>query len=100
MHLWCQETWPEVKKRACRKRRTLVVTDESRFYLLPEVVRTYAPRGRRPIQREWQTHDHVSVMRAMTPKGRIVADPIKRDPLGSKWVPLGEFNTPHLDFLI
>jgi transposase len=71
IQLWCQEVWPEVKKQAMREHRTLVFIDESGFYLLPEVVRTYAPKGRRPVQREWQTHDHLSVMGGLTPQGRI-----------------------------
>jgi len=68
---WRVEVWPEVKKRAKKERRTLVFIDESGFYLLPEVVRTYAPKGHRPVQKEWQTHDHLSVMGALAPQGRI-----------------------------
>ena len=48
----------------------LVFADESGFYLLPGVVRTYAPEGRPPILREKQTRDHLSVMGGMTPEGR------------------------------
>jgi transposase len=68
---WRSEAWPEVKRRANQERRRLVFIDESGFYLLPEVVRTYAPKGCRPVQREWQTHDHLSVMGALTPEGKI-----------------------------
>jgi transposase len=68
---WRVEVWPEVKQRAQKEHRTLVFIDESGFYLLPEVVRTYAPKGYRPEQLEWQTHDHLSVMGALTPSGRI-----------------------------
>jgi len=68
---WRVEVWPEVKKRAKKERRTLVSIDESGFYLLPQVVRTYAPKGLRPRQKEWQTHDHLSVMGALTPQGKI-----------------------------
>lgn len=63
---WRQDVWPELKRRASRERRTLVFTDESGFYLLPGVVKTYAPKAQSPILKEWQTHDHLSVMGAMT----------------------------------
>ncbi len=68
---WRDETWPELLRRARRERRTLVFEDESGFYLLPGVVKTYAPEGLTPILREKQTRDHLSVMGAMTPEGRI-----------------------------
>src|SRR6266571_2842898 len=42
---WRGETWPELYRRARRERRTLVFIDESGFYLLPGIVRTYAPEG-------------------------------------------------------
>jgi hypothetical protein len=46
----------------------LVIEDESGFYLLPGLVRTYAPKGRTPIIDEKQTRDHLTVMGAMTPE--------------------------------
>ncbi len=45
--------------------------DESGFYLLPGVVKTYSPRGETPVLNEWQTRDHLSVMGAVTPRGKI-----------------------------
>lgn len=68
---WRAEVWPELLKRARRGRRRLVFVDESGFYLLPGIVKTYAPRGQTPIMHEWQTHDHLSVMGAVTPEGKI-----------------------------
>ena len=68
---WRAEVWPELLKRARRERRRLVFVDESGFYLLPGVVKTYAPRGQTPILHEWQTRDHLSVMGAVTPEGKI-----------------------------
>ena len=38
---WRREVWPELWKRARRERRVLVFVDESGFYLLPGVVKTY-----------------------------------------------------------
>jgi transposase len=68
---WRVEVWPEVKRRAKQERRTLVFIDESGFYLLPAVIRTYAPKASRPVLKEWQTRDHLSVMGALTPQGKI-----------------------------
>jgi transposase len=68
---WRAEVWPELRRRARRERRVLVLEDESGFYLLPGVVRTYAPEAQTPVLREKQTHDHLSVMGAMTPAGKV-----------------------------
>jgi len=62
---WRQRVWPRLRTQARRERRTLVFTDESGFYLLPGVVRTYAPMGVTPVLREFQTRDHLSVMGAV-----------------------------------
>jgi transposase len=68
---WRAEAWPELQRRARRERRVLVFEDESGFYLLPAVVRTYAPEARTPVIREVQTRDHLSVMGGMTPEGKV-----------------------------
>jgi transposase len=68
---WRQEVWPDLLKRARRERRVLVFEDESGFYLLPGVVRTYAPRAQTPVLPEMQTRDHLSVMGGMTPPGKV-----------------------------
>jgi transposase len=68
---WRIEVWPRLQSQARRERRSLVFTDESGFYLLPGRVRTYAPEGSTPVLRVWQTRDHLSVMGAVTPNGRI-----------------------------
>src|SRR5438132_26543 len=52
-------------------RRGLVVVDESGFYLLPAVVKTYAPKGQTPILDEWQTRDPLSVMGGVTTQGKV-----------------------------
>jgi len=65
------ESWPEPRDKARRERRFLVFTDESGFYLLPGVVKTYAPKARTPIPGEWQTRDHLSVMGGVTARGEI-----------------------------
>ena len=68
---WRTEMWPDLRKRARRERRVLVFEDESGFYLLPGMVRTYAPEAQTPVIREKQTRDHLSVMGGMTPQGRL-----------------------------
>jgi transposase len=68
---WRAEAWPELKRRAQRERRTLVFVDEAGFYLLPGVVKTYAPAGLTPVVYEWQSRDHLSVMGGLTPQGKM-----------------------------
>jgi transposase len=66
---WRSEVWVEMKRKAHLEHRILVFVDESGFYLLPSIVRTYAPRGKTPILPVFQTHDHLSVMSGVTPQG-------------------------------
>src|ERR1043166_7391256 len=68
---WRDEIWPELLRRARRERRVLIFEDEAGFYLLPGVVRTYAPAAQTPVIHEKQTHDHLSVMGGMTPEGKV-----------------------------
>jgi transposase len=68
---WRAEVWPDLLKRARRERRVLVFEDESGFYLLPGLVKTYAPKGCTPVIHEKQTRDHLSVMGGMTPEGKV-----------------------------
>ena len=68
---WRDDVWPELRKRARRERRVLVFVDESGFYLLPGVVKTYAPEGQTPILKAKLTRDHLSVMGGMTPRGKV-----------------------------
>jgi transposase len=68
---WRHEVWPDLQRRARRQRRLLVFVDESGFYLLPAVVRTYAPEAQTPVLHEWQPHDHLSVMGGMTAQGNL-----------------------------
>jgi transposase len=70
---WRVEIWPRLKAEARRERRTPAFVDESGFYLLPGLVKTYAPKGHTPIVREWQTRDHLSVMGGVTPAGKLDA---------------------------
>ena len=69
--LWRRTTWPRLLQEAKNQHRTLVFVDEAGFYLLPSVVKTYAPMARTPILRAKLTRDHLSVMAGMTPAGRV-----------------------------
>jgi transposase len=70
---WRDDVWPELRRRARRERRTLVFVDEAGFYLLPGVVKTYAPEGLTPVMAAKLTRDHLSVMGGMTPLGKVYA---------------------------
>ena len=59
------------QKRALKEGRTIVFCDQSGFYLLPMVVRTYAPVGKTPILKENLTRDHLSAMSAITLEGKL-----------------------------
>ncbi len=60
------------QKKAEVEQRTLVFVDESAFYLLPAVVRTWAPKGETPILRAPCSYEHLSVISGITPHGRLL----------------------------
>jgi transposase len=49
-----------------------VFVDQSGFYHLPTVVRTYAPVGQTPVLHEQLTRDHLSVMSGITLEGKLL----------------------------
>lgn len=49
----------------------IAYVDEAAFYLLPGVVRTYAPRGETPFLKVLLTRKHLSVISAITPAGHL-----------------------------
>jgi transposase len=60
------------EKRALKEGRTIVFCDQSGFYLLPMVVRTYAPVGETPILHEnFFTRHHLSAMSGITLEGKL-----------------------------
>jgi transposase len=59
------------QKGAEAQEQTIFFIDESGFYPLPGVVRTYAPVGQTPILREWWTRDHLSAISAISPEGKL-----------------------------
>ncbi len=46
--------------------------DQSGFYLLPTVVRTYAPVGQTPVLYERLSRDHLSAMSGITLEGKLL----------------------------
>lgn len=59
------------EKGALKEGRTIVFCDQSGFYLLPMVLRTYAPVGKTPVLREHLTRDHLSAMSGITLEGKL-----------------------------
>ena len=59
------------QKGAQAQQQSLFFIDESGFYPLPSVVRTYAPVGHTPILHEWWTRDHLSAISAISPEGKL-----------------------------
>src|SRR6266542_747381 len=68
---WRTSVWPELRREAARERRALVFVDESGFYLLPGVVKTYGPKVNTPVIDQWLSRDHLSVMAGFTPTGKV-----------------------------
>ena len=50
---------------------TIVFIDESGFYLVNGRIRTYSPKGARPVLKVFQSRDHLSVLCALTDQGKI-----------------------------
>src|SRR5215207_5823092 len=72
-------------KGALKEGRTIVFCDQSGFYLLPTVVRTYAPMGQTPILREHLSRDHLSAMSGITLEGKLYMLEQDRSFKGDDW---------------
>jgi transposase len=66
-----RRTLAGTQKGAEAEGRTIVWVDQSGFYLLPTVVRTYAPVGQTPILRVPLSRDHLSVVSGITLDGSL-----------------------------
>jgi transposase len=60
------------QKKALAEERTMVYVDEAGFYLLPSVVRTYAPRGQTPVLVVPKSYQHLSIISGITEHGQLV----------------------------
>ncbi len=71
---WKREEWRRIKN-AARRGAHLVFVDESGFLLIPNVRRTWAPKGQTPCVRHRYRHDRLSICSglAVSPKRRRLA---------------------------
>jgi transposase len=60
------------EKKAVAEGRRIVFVDETGCYLLPGVVRTFAPRGKTPVIREVVGREHLSAISGITPEGQLL----------------------------
>ena len=58
-------------KKGAEEGKTSVFIDEAGVQLLPAVERTYAPVGETPVMVEEATHEHLSVISAVTEAGKL-----------------------------
>jgi transposase len=65
-------TLASAQKKAEQEGRLILFVDEAGFYLLPMVVRTYAPVGQTPILHVRLTHDHLFRDWAITAQGHLL----------------------------
>jgi transposase len=59
------------QKKALQDGYTIVFVDESGFYLLPGLVRSYAPCGQTPLLHCFETRDHLAAMSGITMSGQL-----------------------------
>ena len=59
------------EKGALEESRSTLFVDQSGFYLLPCVVRTYAPVGQTPVLREQLPRDHLSAISGISLEGKL-----------------------------
>jgi transposase len=72
---WKRYIWPQIKKKADDLGAYLVFLDESGFLLIPNVKRTWAPRGETPIVHYRLDHKKLSAINALavSPKRKHMA---------------------------
>lgn len=72
---WKRYVWPQIKRRAHCLGAWLVFADESGFLLIPNVKRTWSPKGETPIIRYKLQHQKLSAISALavSPRRRRIA---------------------------
>lgn len=70
---WRTHRWPALQRYARRTKRLILFLDETGVYLLPSLVRTWAPRGETPRLTERLSRDHLSVISAVSRQGAVYA---------------------------
>lgn len=68
---WREERWPILKKKALEEGMKIVFVDESGFYLLPFLGKTYAPIGETPIIKNKLSREHLSVISGISAEGGL-----------------------------
>lgn len=59
------------EKKAADEQQTILWLDETSVYLLPMAIHTFAPRGQTPLLRAKLSHDHLSVISALSQDGQV-----------------------------
>jgi transposase len=80
---WGQKEFPRILAGAARRKAHLAFVDEAGFMLNPLVRRSYAPRGKTPLNRVVDPHARISVI------GAITVDP-QREHVGMLYNMLGD----------
>lgn len=72
---WKRYIWPYIRRRANALGAGLVFVDESGFLLIPNVKRTWAPKGETPTVRYLLKHEKISAISALavSPKRKRIA---------------------------
>jgi transposase len=72
---WKRYIWPKIKKKADRLGAYLIFLDESGFLLIPNVKRTWAPKGKTPTVHYRLDHHKLSAINALavSPKRKHIA---------------------------
>jgi transposase len=69
---WLKEEWPRIKAQAKRWQALIYFLDEAGVSLIPNVGRTWAPKGKTPIIRVTGAKGGVCVTSAISPSGKMV----------------------------
>jgi transposase len=94
--LWVAEGFPRILSEAVSRNAHLAFVDETGFMLNPLVRRTFAPRGKTPVNRVADPHARISVI------GAITVDP-RRERVGLVYHMLGDnanFRGPGIAYFV
>jgi transposase len=94
--LWVEEEFPRILSEAASRKAHLAFVDETGFMLNPLVRRTFAPRGKTPVNRVADSHARISVI------GAITVDP-RRERVGLVYNMLGDsanFRGPGIAYFV
>jgi transposase len=81
---WVQTKWPEMMEQARKNRATLVFVDESGVQTTPNVRRSWAKEGSRPVLRHKSSREKVSVISGVTVDGELYFDLYDHDLTGTE----------------